>query len=744
MQALNAPKTCLLPLAFVCAISAGVSNRAIAQVTDNFLAKSRAVTVSSYPPDGVVLGQGWDNFLERKAGGACVTGSILALPGQEISYKLDKIEDIEQIFNSLEMSASAKFKAFGTSAEVSSSFSKSLRVDNRALNMMALIKVDRGGAYLAPHFKVAPQSGNVGTPDLKAVADSAAESSAEQLSKVSANQYSAGMEWSGRATQSGGGLRLTPEAIDALKQDLGDLENPNRDARPLRFRRLCGDHFVAAIKMGGEMLGVINIVENSRERKEALSISLKVKGLSAEGGASINTSLSELQKTNGLKFDSYQRGGNPSLLVTTLDEFVSKIRTFASIEGFIPHPYTIHTLPYSAVENWPDIPDPSRETEYLNQLANLHARFSQLKRSYDEVIVNILSPAVTIATQENGAVVVNPVPRTFQIGIFGNADTVHKASENTHNLLKVYADHLESCFFASDCNIEEELALQSSTIAVTATQLPLNLPANPTKMTIHGLSQILADQPAGSQKQMESISKIALDECGALASTIPGSQQSLNVLKSDVAGRLTSMALSFGAETAFAALKQGPEFYAPLVHKGSVVYCRVDTPAAVEENIQKVKRRLNPYALYYQLVAQMPAVVGEIPFDTIIDTTQQARKHPDGTIKDAGNNIVSPDSPTAKEILDNGNDALRWWLVTERLLPIARSFCDQNYKHPMCFSMAELRDIVESVELNPTFDLYANRLDVPAKPVVKPQKPREKRASPRWDGPCPHNPTICI
>ncbi|MDX0849159.1 hypothetical protein GOD74_12120 [Sinorhizobium medicae] len=777
----------VLAVGLGCVLLAG---SAMAQSSDSFLAKSRAVTVSSYPSDGVVLGQGWDSFLERKTGGACVTGGLLSAPGQEISYKLDKIEDIEQIFNSLQISASAKFKALGVGAEVSSSFSKSLRVDSRALNMMAVVKIDRGGAFLAPHFALHKEGLAINEAPGEPAAQAATppDATSAQNATSDAGSIEAGgkdsptqIEWTGQRTTSGGGLRLTDQAIAALKLDFGDdLKKPSKSVRPVNFRRICGDQFVAAIHTGGELLGVLNIMEKSREKKEALAISLKVKGMTAEGSVSLNTSLTELQKNNGLRFDSYQRGGNPSILVTNLDEFVSKVRSFASLEQFVPHPYTINTMQYSSLENWPNIDDPSRETEYLNQLANLYARFSQLKTSYDEVIVNILSPAVKIETLPDTSVRVTPVRHQFDLQLFGGAEEMHRASENTHQLLNVYADHLESCFLKNDCKIEEELALQSAKLAVASAQVPLNIPATDSNVLLPALSALLhmkqpvtqaipSAQPAvplaqagtadaqsqnDEQLQLDSISKVAVKECDqfdATVSVIDSTSKLRRMLKSDVAQKLTSMALSFGAETALSALRRGENLFAPVNYNGDIVYCAVKTAETADEHIAQMSRRLSPFALYYQLVAQLPPTTGEIPYSTLIDTTDEARKLPDGKLevvkKDEAGNVLPIDDPRLTgPILRRGDDAIRWWLVTERLLPISKSFCDEKYGHPMCFSFAELREIAETVTLNLTFDLLVNPADfTPPPPPPRPApKPKQEYRNPRWDGPCPHNPTICI
>lgn len=751
-----------------------LSNQAIAQQSENFLVKSRAVTVSAYPVDGVVLGQGWDSFLEQKTGGACVTGSMLAVPGQEITYKFDKIEDIEQIFNTLQISASAKFKAFGAGAELSSSFSKSLRVDSRALNMMAVVKIDRGGAFLAPHFSIDDTSPTLsievspasGSETITSSSSSGSETTNEPGSKTEAANGPTRIDWSGKRTISGGGLRLTDQALAALKLDLGeDLTKPNRAARPTNFRRICGDQFVAAIHTGGELLGVLNIIEKSREKKEALAISLKVTGMSGSGDASINTSLTEIQKSNGLRFDSFQRGGNPNILVTNLDDFISKVKNFASFDNFIPHPYTINTMQYSSLENWPAVDDPSRETEYLNQLANLYARFSQLKSSYDEVIVNTLSPAVTVETNPDKSVLVKPVLRSFDLKHFGGADVIHKYSEQTHELLNIYADHLESCFLKNDCNIESELALQSSSIAISTSPMKMNLTATmalpePSLTSviralpvtqISGLDP--ASQPKPDQVQLDSISAIASRECDEFEPTVSidgGKAKVRRMLADRVANRLSSMALSFGAETALKGLTRGEYLFAPTTFDGRVVYCEVNDAGLAEEQIQKLRKRLSPFALYYQLVAQLPPIAGEIPFDTLIDTTGEVRRKKDNTLevikKDSNGALLPADSPDLRvPILQRGEDALRWWLVTERLLPISKSFCDEKYGHPMCFSLAELREIAEAVQLDLTVDMFINAADVVPPPQIPKPKPKAKKEyrTPRWDGPCPrHVPCI--
>jgi hypothetical protein len=756
------------------------------------LVGASTVTVSAYPSDGVVLGQGWDSFLERKTGGACVTGSILPFAGQEISYKLEKIEDIEQVFNSLQVSASAKFKAFGVSADVSTSFSKSLRVDNRALNMMASVKVDRGGAYLAPDFTSPSGSSDSVSkpiPEAGATPPTAAETEAVQSAPQETDENAvidgidltgATLQLLGPRTVSGGGLRLTDEALSALAKDGVKLPPQQATALPVasqqqiarseaeafndklpNFRRLCGDHFVGAIRTGGELFGVMNILESSREKREALAVALKIKGLTAEGSASLNTSLVEIQKNNGLRFVSFQRGGHSNILATTLDEFVGIVRNFASTKGFVHHPYSIHTLAYNSLENWPSsVQDPSRQTEYLNQLANSYVRFTQLKESYDDVLVDFQSPAVKIeiggpsipedANSPRVTKITAAIP-DYEIEKFGKIDLLFDISMNIHNLVKVYADYLQDCFLNNNCKIEQGLQFASGYNAILGKQTSflLNEAINPKNIdfnTFTATSSILATDAAAGASALPAISvdevrKLAVNqECDQFegSRTTVGSSVGPEVhlmLKSDVAKRLNSLSLSFGTEAALKSITSGPLFYAPVEFAGDVIYCQVANQNTSLENVDVFKRRLNPFALYYQLLAQLPPVVGEIPFDTLINTTARLQ-NTNGTIVPVAPTENSPS--VQRDILKEGMNALRWWIVTERLLPIAKSFCDEQYNHPMCFSIGELREISDSAMLDIDYSIFVNKTEVTQQqPKPKPAPRQERPVRVDWDGPCP-------
>lgn len=256
----------------------------------------KRIVREDYPTSGVVLGQGWDRFLARKQQAVCVTGKASELGGRSITLKINRVEDIEDIFTHLRVSVSAKINSGVASYDGSASFARDIKVDTSALNILASVIVDTGGRHLEPSIDAKP---------------------AQAIE--------------------GGEVELTKEALEALKSG------------QVNFQKLCGDSFVVAIREGGRLDAILQLRTSSRAEKRDIEAELKGKGLWGNAEAKINSNLDAKRKTNDFKYEYNQQGGNIESTPLDADALVSKMKEFGKSEGFSSKPYEIYLLDYSNI-----------------------------------------------------------------------------------------------------------------------------------------------------------------------------------------------------------------------------------------------------------------------------------------------------------------------------------------------------------------------------------------------------------
>jgi len=298
-----------------------------------FNQKDFKIQREDYPVDGIAAGQGWDSFLGRKAPGSCVNSKISRITGHSLSFKFRQIDDKEHLFNSLNVSVSAKFNGGAYSGSGSVSFARSVTLDTSALNMLASTYVDKGGEYLSPS---AQKSGN------------------------------------GQSEINFGEITLSKEALQLLGN--------GNEGGARAFQRMCGDSFVIAIREGGRLDALLRLQTYSQEQKQSLVVEFKAKGPSASGGASLNAEMQKKIERNQFEFDYNQLGGNADDTPTSAEKLISKLSTFGKAEGFVSKPYEIYTLSYKSLRNWPGSVAIASPQE-LDVWANLYWRYMNLVMS---------------------------------------------------------------------------------------------------------------------------------------------------------------------------------------------------------------------------------------------------------------------------------------------------------------------------------------------------------------------------
>jgi hypothetical protein len=178
--------------------------------TGSFIANDRSnkIVAIQYPREGIMVGMGWDSFLNRKASGTCVIGVEVTEKNHKSSrVKFSRLDDKEHLFTSLNVSASASYNAGSFSAGGKAEYAKSVRVDTQTLNVLATIALDASLQILTP------------------------------------------------SVDKGSGVRSGPILIS--EEALGlRRSGPSGE---LQFRRRCGDAFVIGIRHGGELHTLLKV-----------------------------------------------------------------------------------------------------------------------------------------------------------------------------------------------------------------------------------------------------------------------------------------------------------------------------------------------------------------------------------------------------------------------------------------------------------------------------------------------------
>jgi hypothetical protein len=290
----------------------------------------------AYPPSGIVLGQAYDYVAQRWLPSVCVAGKAVALGAGEMTVKLKDLQDRQQIFESLKLTVSGEGSIGAGSVSASADYARSTEIKTERRNLLATVDSMKGGEQLAP-------------------ADGAL-------------------------------------AVVLSKPGL-DKANDKSSAARSPFRTACGDGYVAAIRRGARLSGVLSYVMDATDMQE----SLKISGSGGYGLAKAKASMERVRKDDknsmNTEMSILQVGGNRSLNPATPQEFVQKMGKFGEYTVEEAVPLEVVVLPYRVLG---DIPASVRErplpdlgvrglaTHYwrLSDLSALYARASMNRGAY--------------------------------------------------------------------------------------------------------------------------------------------------------------------------------------------------------------------------------------------------------------------------------------------------------------------------------------------------------------------------
>lgn len=361
------------------------------------LIKQLKVLTVEYPREGAQVGQGWDLFLGRKTTGFCVSGSVMRenrVPS--ISMKFSRIEDKEQFYSLLSVSASASYSAGFGSASGKADFTRSIRINNSDLNILASVNVETRLDLLS----------------------SFVETDKSETIKPSK-------------------LELSEEAVALLKDPGGKL----------KFKAACGDAAIIGIRYGGEFQSILNFSTNELETKESLYAEFSAKGFGAEGGAAIRSITERLKQGSRLRFDFFQTGSSKDKNPITVDDVIDRISKYGTDDKFEPIPFQVYLLDYRALSNYPGPgADVLPTAEQLSLLANHYERLNNLADQYADAIKEPRDPSDLKKPKYNVGL------------LYQNQDTLLKNQAMILSAARLAGAALKLCFEAGDCANSERVS----------------------------------------------------------------------------------------------------------------------------------------------------------------------------------------------------------------------------------------------------------------------------------------------
>jgi K+-transporting ATPase c subunit len=287
---------------------------------------------SPYPPDGAVIGQGWDSFKERATQAQCVAVTEVAIESDSFDTDVEEIKSTFSLLKEQSMSASigGSFGGFGASGSVSSSSSHKLETDFE--NVLFSFNASVGSSR-------AVGVGGQGEPFALSMLNSDTRKFIGQAQPASQALIFQALAQEPRPRR-GSEVELTPAALGWLSGDIST------------FQRVCGDGFVSAIHRGTRVHVLATYQSRSEQEKSSFSASLAASGFGASASANMSSVMDQATLDKNTRYTISQQGGIPFGPPKSFDELA---KMFTKTENFIERPaaFAVTLTPYSTVANYP-------------------------------------------------------------------------------------------------------------------------------------------------------------------------------------------------------------------------------------------------------------------------------------------------------------------------------------------------------------------------------------------------------
>lgn len=334
-------------------------------------ASAKDVRYIEYPPQGVLLGQGWDSFTGKAAPQKCIRFSEHQIPGHDLQVRTQTISNRYELNKALKLSMSASYSGFGMKANAKANYSRSLDIDQNKTNILATIDVWKGDLFVGPSY----------------VVDSLEESENPVTTVVQQESSSGGLF--GRRTAQPNqdpkvvkgdylSVALTTDALDYLNAKKFD-----------EFRKLCGDSYVSHIRNGASLNAYLTYEGTSQESKERLAATISANGWGAKFQGSIDKSKRVKTVNDNTLVRIFQSGGYMSPSPLTIEQFNQTVRDFTKSpdpKSFPVKPFQVGLLSYAnlIVPEGTSIPNP----DSMLELYTLYWLFDDLRKDYIKAVTD--------------------------------------------------------------------------------------------------------------------------------------------------------------------------------------------------------------------------------------------------------------------------------------------------------------------------------------------------------------------
>jgi hypothetical protein len=604
-----------------------------------------------YPQDGVLLGQGWDIYLNRKTTSICVTGTPNPIGGSSTEFKLKRIYDREQLFHSMEISASGKYSGGSFSASASASFSKTTTIDDSVLNILARIKADKGGTFLGPDIQRDPKTG--------AITD---------VNSVDLKTEDAGLPWD-------------------------------------QFLKKCGDKFVIAVRVGGELDAIFKLKTHNKDEQQSISATVSAGGFGGSGSGSFSETIKHKSENSQLDIDITQLGGNAAQMAIDADTMMKKVMTFSDPKDFDRRPYELYLVDYRLLTTQPKNRKGSVATpENLELWANLYWRIFDLYRIYQAAILHpelYVNVSVGHSTGDNSGKLDQNSPEDKKI-IEAHPDCT---DEHMTNLDVQPSDEVKK-----ECRDYDDLVSRAQDMLFILQFMDRTLSACASESRKCKLDDAINQafhDIRGRQKSDDQIYDPSKKDLTAL----------------DAADLLKVANTAFGV-TSLSLAESAPGSIIPVFKNEAADASKDDellndmktSQEAQDKNLQSIKRQatggkgavlvnvgesFNPFRQYYRWLADKPVYYNPDQKPAEVNGPKPGIEFDFSSITATAFKLKPDDKVT---LIAKARTAYSDWLFSDRLMPIVQQFCDDDINSPMCLDARTVGEIAGGTRfiLSPT------------------------------------------
>ena len=446
------------------------------------LAEADEPTVIDYPDSGVALGQGWNSFAVAKTTATClVFQKAESQPGQKKNMTMRAVSSRYQLDREIGVSASASYKGVVGSISGKASYSASVNIETNGTSVAALARVDNGNIYVGiPQAGVAEKIANMiadgKTPDeMNAAIGETAADVAKRSGNALPGLASDDIETRHRAfyiekINAAAKANAAQGALIQLAPEFAKLANED----PAKFRKVCGDSYVATISQGGDLAMLFSFETRDIKKQQDIAASLKGSGWGVTAEGNMKSKIAEASKNTTTTLTYDQAGGSGDPIPTNLDELYDKIKAFPDAVAKAPYNYRLQLARYEDLINWPhEVDNEHASYQAIDALIYRASVWERLDTIVTEILNNTSDPFGI-----DGYLLGRGVSRQALLKRQG------QVRRNHNEVMRIIKACLEKAGSAPPCDPSQEAAkLGQSIDALTAAEMEIRamlpLPINP-------------------------------------------------------------------------------------------------------------------------------------------------------------------------------------------------------------------------------------------------------------------------